>query len=207
MCGVARNGPPFLADGGKTMSKDDDFQGSPASIFWFAFSAFLALMAIAHGAAFLMQHVAPVEDVFHYRVIFAIQASILLLTPALCFHIFSHSDARNNIGVRSGRSLILHSWCACIGPLSVAAAAASTRSLTRSKDASCILAASLSILGRTRSWRLGGDWTSSSLGLLETPSNGCAFSEARSICWRLRCFLEPLCSQTRSKSAYGCLAS
>jgi Animal haem peroxidase len=78
------------------MSKDDDFQGSPASIFWFAFSAFLALMAIAHGAAFLMQHVAPVEDVFHYRVIFAIQASILLLTPALCFHIFSHSDARNS---------------------------------------------------------------------------------------------------------------
>src|SRR5215471_1243634 len=77
------------------MSKSDDFQGSPASIFWFAFSAFLVSMAIAHGAAIFLQHTAPVEDVFYYRVVFTIHACILLLTPALCFHIFSRSDGRN----------------------------------------------------------------------------------------------------------------
>jgi Animal haem peroxidase len=83
------------------MSKTDDFHGSPASIFWFVCGVFVIAMAIAHGAAILQhailqQHVAPAKDGFYYVVIFTIYATIFLLTPALCFHIFSRSDAHNS---------------------------------------------------------------------------------------------------------------
>ena len=78
------------------MSRSDDFHGSSASIFWFAGAVFVALMALAHGGAILAQHQQPDADAFYYRVIFTIWACIFLLTPALCFHIFSRSDGTNS---------------------------------------------------------------------------------------------------------------
>jgi heme peroxidase len=77
------------------MSKRDDFQGSPASIYWFGLAAFIVLMAIAYAASALKQHTTPVDDPYSYRVIFTIYVCILLLTPALCFHVFSRSDGAN----------------------------------------------------------------------------------------------------------------
>jgi hypothetical protein len=83
------------------MRKPDNFHGSPASIFWFAAALFLVAMAIAHGAALLQDYTTPESklpnsDRFYYFDIFTIWACIFLLTPALCFHIFSHSDASNS---------------------------------------------------------------------------------------------------------------
>jgi heme peroxidase len=78
------------------MSKRDDFQGSPASIYWFGLAAFIVLMAIAYAASALKQHTTPVDDPYSYRVIFTIYVCILLLTPALCFHVFSRSDGANS---------------------------------------------------------------------------------------------------------------
>ena len=78
------------------MRDSDDFQGSAASIYWFALSVFVVLMVIAHGAALVLQHRSPYPgDPYHYRVIFTIYACIFLLTAALCFHIFSRPDAPN----------------------------------------------------------------------------------------------------------------
>jgi hypothetical protein len=75
--------------------------------FWFVFVLFLVLMGLAHGGAELRawQDAAytgkgagarPVHTVVYYRVLFTIWVTIALLTPALCFHIFSRSDARNS---------------------------------------------------------------------------------------------------------------
>src|SRR5262249_11013846 len=36
------------------------------------------------------------HTLLYYRVIFTIWATIFLLTPALCFHVFSRADARNS---------------------------------------------------------------------------------------------------------------
>jgi Animal haem peroxidase len=79
------------------MARDsDDFHGSAASIYWFGLAVFVVLMAIAHvAAAALPLPQAHANDRFHYYVIFTIYACILLLTPALCFHIFSRPDATN----------------------------------------------------------------------------------------------------------------
>jgi hypothetical protein len=78
------------------LNRPDEFHGSPASIFWFAGASFVVLEALAYGGAILAQHQQPDPDVFYYRVIFSIWACIFLLTPALCFHIFSRSDDTNN---------------------------------------------------------------------------------------------------------------
>jgi heme peroxidase len=66
--------------------------------YWFVGLLFLALMALAHGAAQL--NIMPVRhgvatSVNLQRVIFTIWVTIALLTPALAFHIFSRSDAFN----------------------------------------------------------------------------------------------------------------
>jgi heme peroxidase len=76
------------------MSKPDNFHGSTASIFIFAGVVFLVAMAVAHGAAVLQ----PLyrQDPFHYLDTFTIWACLFLLTPALCFHVFSRSDAPNS---------------------------------------------------------------------------------------------------------------
>ncbi len=64
---------------------------------WFVFALFLVLMVLAHGAAELQARLNARAglSVDHYRVIFTIWATTLLLTPALCFHVFSRSDAPN----------------------------------------------------------------------------------------------------------------
>ena len=66
--------------------------------FWFVFALFLVLMALAHGAAELQARLKAGAglSVDHYRVIFTIWATTLLLTAALCFHVFSRSDAPNS---------------------------------------------------------------------------------------------------------------
>ena len=69
--------------------------------YWFVFALFVVLMAIAHGAAELKatmdaRALSPGHTVVYYRVVFTVWATILLLTPALCFHAFSRSDAPNS---------------------------------------------------------------------------------------------------------------
>jgi len=72
--------------------------------YWFVFALFLVLMVFVHGGALLQGWLdtrstvpgRPVHSVVYYRVILSIWASIVLLTPALCFHIFSRSDAPNS---------------------------------------------------------------------------------------------------------------
>ena len=69
--------------------------------FWFVGVLFFVLMALTHGGAELKAwlepaHRAGLTRVVHYRVIFTIWATIILLTPALCFHIFSRSNAPNS---------------------------------------------------------------------------------------------------------------
>src|SRR5712691_11911764 len=65
---------------------------------WFVFALFLVLMVLAHGAAELQARLNARAglSVDHYRVIFTIWATTLLLTPALGFHVFSRSDAPNS---------------------------------------------------------------------------------------------------------------
>jgi hypothetical protein len=72
--------------------------------FWFVFVLFLVLMALAHAAAELQAlrdasstlpgHI--VHSALYYRVIFTIWLTVLFLIPALCFHVFSRSDAPNS---------------------------------------------------------------------------------------------------------------
>ena len=69
--------------------------------FWFVCALFLVLLALAHGAAELKAWLdsrspVPGHTVVYYRVIFTIWATIALLTPALCFHVFSRSNAPNS---------------------------------------------------------------------------------------------------------------
>jgi len=80
----------------RAMSKPDKFHGSTAAIFAFACAVFVVAMAIAHGAAVLQQHLNPNPDPFYYLVIFTIWACISLLTPALCFHVFSRRNSPNS---------------------------------------------------------------------------------------------------------------
>jgi|HubBroStandDraft_5_1064220.scaffolds.fasta_scaffold00205_5 hypothetical protein len=84
------------------MNISNEFPGQPRARFWFVFWLFLFLMALAHGAAelkgYLDAHQPPgllVHTVLYYRVVFTIWATIFLLTPALCFHVFSTADDPN----------------------------------------------------------------------------------------------------------------
>jgi hypothetical protein len=71
--------------------------------FWFVFLFFLLLMGLAHLAAELRGGLdaraaargIPGHTVLYYRVVFTVWVSILLLTPALCFHLFSTAGGRN----------------------------------------------------------------------------------------------------------------
>src|SRR5262245_53556775 len=80
----------------RAMSKPDKFHGSTVAIFAFACAVFVVAMVIAHGAAVLQQHLNPNPDPFYYLVVFTIWVCISLLAPALCFHVFSRSDAPNS---------------------------------------------------------------------------------------------------------------
>ena len=70
--------------------------------FLFVGILFLALMALTHGGAELKAWLdtqgppGSAHSVDYYRVIFTIWAAVVLVTPALCFHIFSRSDAPNS---------------------------------------------------------------------------------------------------------------
>jgi hypothetical protein len=63
---------------------------------------FLVLMGIAHGGAELQGALdargpaVSAHSVDYYRVIFTLWAAVALVTSALCFHIFSRSDAPNS---------------------------------------------------------------------------------------------------------------
>jgi hypothetical protein len=78
--------------------------GQTHARYWFVLALFLVLMALAFGAAeFKAWQDARAPEIpgvvrhgaDYYRVIFAIWATIALLTPALAFHAFSRSDAPN----------------------------------------------------------------------------------------------------------------
>ena len=85
------------------MDISNDFPGQSRARFWFVFALFVALMIAAHAGAelrgWLDAHQAPglpVHTVLYYRVILTVWAAILLLTPALCFHVFSVAGAPNS---------------------------------------------------------------------------------------------------------------
>jgi heme peroxidase len=64
----------------------------------FAFALFLALMVLAHAAAELKAVTAPAggHTVVSDRVILTIWATMILLTPALCFHVLRRRGAPNS---------------------------------------------------------------------------------------------------------------
>src|SRR5438128_694533 len=83
--------------GASDMDSPKEPSGRSRAKFWFVFALFLLLMVLAHGGAELKVRLGtPVHTVLYYRVIFTIWACILLLTPALCFHVFSRADAPNS---------------------------------------------------------------------------------------------------------------
>src|SRR5215469_10060531 len=62
----------------------------------FVGALFLGLMILAYGGAYLKAWLdlrGPAEEA--YTVIFTIWVTVTLLIPALCFHIFSRSNAPN----------------------------------------------------------------------------------------------------------------
>jgi hypothetical protein len=85
------------------MESPKEPSGQSRARFWFVFVLFVFLMGLAHGAADLQArldaHAAPglpIHTALYYRVIFTIWVSIIFLTPALCFHVFSRADAPNS---------------------------------------------------------------------------------------------------------------
>jgi hypothetical protein len=85
------------------MDTPKEFPGQSRARFWFVFALFILLMGLAYSGAELQArldaHAAPglpVHTLLYYRVIFTIWVSIILLTPALCFHVFSRADAANS---------------------------------------------------------------------------------------------------------------
>ena len=75
--------------------------GQSRAQIWFVCALFVVLMVLAHGGAELQgwlaaRSAAPIpHTVLYYRVVLTIWAAIVLLTPALCFHVFSRADAPN----------------------------------------------------------------------------------------------------------------
>jgi hypothetical protein len=80
------------------MRNPRESSGLSRARFWFACALFLVLMALALGGAELKARLDNQAglSVDYYRVIFTIWVATLLLTTALCFHIFSRSDAPNS---------------------------------------------------------------------------------------------------------------
>jgi hypothetical protein len=87
------------------MRTAQELPGVARARFWFVFVVFLVLMGLAHGGAELKVLLdaraaapgrLPAHTIVYYRVIFTIWVTIVLLTPALCFHIFSRSDGANS---------------------------------------------------------------------------------------------------------------
>jgi len=84
------------------MQQFDETPSQSRARFWFVGLLFLVLIALAHGGAELKAWMdargpaAEAHTVGFYRVIFTIWVAVFLLTPALCFHIFSRSNAPNS---------------------------------------------------------------------------------------------------------------
>lgn len=77
--------------------------GQTRARYWFVFAVFVVLMVLAHLGAQVKGALdaragSPIDThtVLYYRVILTIWATILLVTPALCFHVFSRADAPNS---------------------------------------------------------------------------------------------------------------
>src|SRR5580704_7932812 len=91
----------------------------------FVAALFLVLMVLAHGGAELRAWLdsrgpaAAAHTAAYYRVIFSIWATIFLLTPALCFHIFSRSSAANTywraLWTAAYLAFLVHIWWAVQG--------------------------------------------------------------------------------------------
>jgi hypothetical protein len=69
--------------------------------YWFVFALTVVVIGLAYGGAHLQAWLdargpEPHHTLVYYRVIFTIWATIVLLTPALCFHVFSRSNAPNS---------------------------------------------------------------------------------------------------------------
>jgi hypothetical protein len=63
----------------------------------FVLALFLLLMVLAHAAAELMGAIAPGgHTVVHHRVVLTIWVTLILLTPALCFHVLARHRAPNS---------------------------------------------------------------------------------------------------------------
>jgi hypothetical protein len=78
------------------MAKQMASKSSPER-FWFAFAVFAVLMVLAIGGAEIKALIDKNAgfSANYYRVIFTIWVTTVLLTAALCFHVFSFSDAAN----------------------------------------------------------------------------------------------------------------
>jgi hypothetical protein len=85
------------------METPHESPGESRGRYWFVFALFLALIALAHGGAELKAMLdaraastVATHTAVYYRVILTIWVTILLLTPALCFHVFSRAGAPNS---------------------------------------------------------------------------------------------------------------
>jgi hypothetical protein len=77
--------------------------GQAKARFWFVFALFIVLMALAHAGAEVRagldaRAAGDIErhTALYYRVVHSIWVTIILLTPALCFHIFSRTGTPNS---------------------------------------------------------------------------------------------------------------
>jgi hypothetical protein len=78
------------------VTTEPQFPAIARARYWFVFGLFLLLMILVHGGAALAAMVLkPSHSLDYYRTIFAMWATVVLLVPALCFHIFSRSDTPN----------------------------------------------------------------------------------------------------------------
>jgi hypothetical protein len=89
--------------------------------FWFVCALFVVLMAVAHAAAAIQAWLGDSagHSVAYYRVVFTIWVTIALLTPALCFHVFSRSSAPNDywraFWTFAYLALVVHLYWAIVG--------------------------------------------------------------------------------------------
>jgi len=164
------------------MSKPDKFHGSTAAIFAFACAVFVVAMTIAHGAAVLQQHLNPNPDPFYYLVIFTIWACISLLTPALCFHLFSRRNSPNNywraFWTFAYLALLVHLYWAITGSCGGSFEAIYKLENAQEAHPGCVVAHPTPDF----SWRRGGGWTWFWRMSSPTASNGCACSAALFTC-------------------------
>jgi hypothetical protein len=195
-----------------------NFPGQSRARFWFVFALFVVLMVLAHGGAEVKAALdarapadMPRHTVTYYRVIFAIWITIILLTAALSFHVFSRAGAANDYWIAfwtfAYLAFLTHLYWTIAGTFhfdwteifhSQEGVASDPERVVDHPGPDC-------------SSPRGGDSTSCSRGFSPTASwYGC--NAAPSICWRSRCSSAPLCLLrkralwlTASESSWGSL--